>query len=287
MINNSNNISFCGATRWFKRELFINNSSVDNIINCSKSEFVGELPKEIILDIINTSKNEKIKKNRIKNIMEGFSKISQKLIKTTKELEKIPVYWEPSKEFKNKKLLKIIKKRLNKVFKENKLLRFWQKIEVKTLGEGGFGDVFLIEFPQKKQYPPLALKVFKDTPLNLLNINNHGSFSENNTMIYVTNLFKKAKTPSVFADGYFGSLKNNFLVSQYIPDTFNSIEKDWVYTAAGEKRCEEISKILSDKGLYYDDFRSENIIGGKIIDYGGLEDKKKEYLKKFPDLTNN
>ncbi len=278
MINNSNNISFCGATRWLKKELYISKTAVDNFNNSTNTEFVGTLPREIIQDIIRVSKNEVEKSKRIKNVMEGFSVATQEIEKLKRKLERFGCYWEANSSFKKEKLTTLLSKCMNKLFKKNKLLKFWEKIKVETLGDGGFGDVFLIKFPPEKQYQPLVFKVFKDNNIRRLNIVNHGAFAENNIMIYVTNLFKKSKTPSVFAQGYFGSLKNNFLVSEYVPDTFKSIQKDWVYTFAGKKRCEEISQILEKHGLFYDDFRSENIIGGKIVDYGGVEDKNKKYM---------
>lgn len=284
MINNttSNNISFKGATRWFKKELFINNPSLNNIIRTTNSEFVGTLPKDILQDIIKISKNKEDKTKRIKDIMDGFSLVSQKIEVLRNKLEKYGCYWECNSSFKSERFTKVVGKTLNKTFRKVKLIKFGEKIKVESLGEGGFGDVFLIKFPQSTQYKSLVLKLFKHKQLSeFCETFNHGGFAENNIMIYVNNLFKKAKEESVFAEGHFGSLKNIFLVSEYIPDMFKGTDKGtwWLYTDEGHKICHKIRETLQKHGLLYNDYRSENIINGKIVDYGGVRDINKKYAK--------
>ena len=284
MINNttSNNISFKGATRWFKKELFINNPSLNNIIRTTNSEFVGTLPKDILQDIIKISKNKEDKTKRIKDIMDGFSLVSQKIEVLRNKLEKYGCYWECNSSFKSERFTKVVGKILNKTFRKGKLIKFGEKIKVESLGEGGFGDVFLIKFPQSTQYKSLVLKLFKHKQLSeFCETFNHGGFAENNIMIYVNNLFKKAKEESVFAEGHFGSLKNIFLVSEYIPDMFKGTDKGtwWLYTDEGHKICHKIRETLRKHGLLYNDYRSENIINGKIVDYGGVRDINKKYAK--------
>ena len=284
MINNttSNNISFKGATRWFKKELFINNPSLNNIIRTTNSEFVGTLPKDILQDIIKISKNKEDKTKRIKDIMDGFSLVSQKIEVLRNKLEKYGCYWECNSSFKSERFTKVVGKTLNKTFRKVKLIKFGEKIKVESLGEGGFGDVFLIKFPQSTQYKSLVLKLFKHKQLSeFCETFNHGGFAENNIMIYVNNLFKKAKEESVFAEGHFGSLKNIFLVSEYVPDMFKGTDKGtwWLYTDEGHKICHKIRETLQKHGLLYNDYRSENIINGKIVDYGGVRDINKKYAK--------
>ena len=291
MINNttSNNISFKGATRWFKKELFINNPSLNNIIRTTNSEFVGTLPKDILQDIIKISKNKEDKTKRIKGIMDGFSLVVQKIEVLRRKLEQYDCYWECNSSFKNEKFIKIVEKILNKTFRKGKLIKIGEKIKVESLGEGGFGDVFLIKFPQSTQYKSLVLKLFKYKQLSeFCETFNHGGFAENNIMIYVNNLFKKAKEESVFAEGHFGSLKNIFLVSEYIHDAFKGTDKGtwWLYTDEGHKICHKIRETLQKHGLEYKDYRSENIINGKIVDYGGVRDINKKYEKILYDYYN-
>lgn len=283
MINNSNNVSFCGATRWFKKELFINKSSIDNIINSTNSEFVGTLPREIIQDIVRVSKNKEDKIKRIKNIMDGFSSVSQSILALRGKLEKYGCYWESNSSFKNKKFIKVIEKNLNKVFRKGKLIKFGEKIRVETLGEGGFGDVFLIRFPERKQYQPLVLKLFRYSGNSeFVNFCNHGALAENNIMIRLNDLFKKLKEDAIHAKGFFGSLKNAFLVSEYVSNKAGYTVKHGEFesfTAIGEKCCYEISETLKKVGLAYTDYRPSNIIGGKLVDYGGIQDMFKKYSK--------
>lgn len=237
MINDfNNNISFCGATRWFKKEIFNRQESINKIINSVNSDLVGSLPKEIIYDVINLSKNDKDKTKRIKNIMNGFSELAQRIEKLRGKLEKYGCYWECNSSFRNEIFIKVLEKKLNKLFKKNDLIGLFENIKVEPLGGGSFGDVFLVNFSERKSYKPLVFKLYKNRYLSeLLTVFNHGGFAENNIMIYVTNLFKKSKEASVFADGYFGSTKNNFLVSEYVPDVFRSNKRDWIYTAEGKK----------------------------------------------------
>ncbi len=284
MINNttSNNISFKGATRWFKKELFLNKSSMDGIVSSANSEFIGTLPRDIIYDIIKISKNKEDKTKRIKIIMDGFSLVSQKIEVLRRKLGKYGCYWECNSSFKNERFTKVVEKTLNKTFRKGKLIKLGEKIKVQPIGEGGFGDVFMIEFPNSTNYKPLVLKLFKHKHLaEFFNTVLHGGVAESNIMIYVTNLFKKSKEASVFAEGYFSSLKNNFLVSEYVSDSFKGVDMDcyWMYMTKGQKTCYQIREILKKHGLEYKDYRSENIIGGKIVDYGGVQDMNKKYEK--------
>ena len=201
--------------------------------------------------------------------MSSFISVSKELQNFSKRND----YWDYSLNERNETMIGIIKKKLNTVFKERKLFDDLEQIEVKPLNHGSYGCVFKLQFPAKMQIKPLVYKFFPQkkeseffSSLPVL----HGKFAENNNMLYVTNLFKKAKEKSVFTQGYFGSLKSNFLVTEHVSDKFGLAGREWLYSNFGQKLRRKISAVLEKYNLIYKDYRSENIIGEQIIDFGHL-----------------
>jgi len=264
--NYDQSVSFKGATKLLQRTIFTRKEDFNAILNCSNSEIVGYLPKDMINFVIKNSKNKEIKNNFIKDILGSFVSVSKDFQKFCQRND----YWEFSLEERNATMIGVIKNKLNNVFKERNLFDDLEQIEVKALNHGSYGCVFKLQFLQKTQIKALVYKVFpqkKESEFFSSMPVLHGKFAENNNMLYVTNLFKKAKEKSVFAQGYFGSLKSNFLVTEYVSDKFGLAGQDWLYSNFGQKLRRKISAVLEKYNLIYKDYRSENIIGEQIIDF--------------------
>lgn len=238
------------------------------------TEFQKINSKNMEAEINSSWQDIKQKANKIKTIFQKIilKKTKKTVVKTINKGNINEQYFARMPEGeKVEKYRQIAEEKLNKIFKKTKLIKKKEEIKVLNLGDGAFGKVLLIEFPVRMNWEPKVLKFFDSAHYtDSFNINKHGYCAENNIMIYVNNAFKNPKN-QVFKKGYFGSLENHFLVSEYIPSEQIC---DVNFT---QDTLDYIERVLIKRGLEHSDLRFGNIIRNKIIDYGGLEVVTKKY----------
>ena len=210
--------SFGGITRYLQREIYDVAKAQKQLLTLPKSEFVGQLPNEILQDIIKKSKTSDEKREKILHIMNGFSNLSN-FFATPKGINfkaSPPSFWtkifsflKPKdplyKKFKMiyskqdiDKILAIINmgaEQITKTFQDVGLLKTREKIKLEYLGKGCSGKALRMIFPKRTKYSSKVFKVFKKTEferkLSTNEIFNIGSgFHEINSMIYIKNAHK-------------------------------------------------------------------------------------------------
>ena len=283
-INNMTNINspaFCGATQLFRKRILEQPLSFYELSKQIDSPYVGSLPNEIIKDIIALSKNPQDKKNIIMQVMDGFSKTAECIYKQidaekdsciTRACNRI---WEflterniKNSEYKycpqytpeeKNKIGKNASSLLTKALRETGILRYDEKVEMSYIGDGSYKNVFSIKFPKRTGYSPKVISIFKAEDRNLEDIlddsvTTSGLLPELNMSVYINNRRQKN---SPFIKTYFGSIKDNFILSD-----------DANYVPTGKELDNEIFKKMN---LIHWDLREENIVNGWVIDLGGLK----------------
>ena len=299
--NINNSPSFCGITRYLNREIYDNIKVQKRLLNLSEVNFVGELPREILQDIISLSKTPQEKKENIFKIMTAFVDVAKKSRVYDKLEYPQPSIWEKfiSKFLPEDKIYKQLRfshtksqidtfknflddsgKRLSTAFKEVGLINKWNKIKIEYVGKGCSGSVFKISFPKRTGYSSKVLKVFKDSDLqdnysngNLLDVGTN--FHEINSIFYIKNAHRgKGFKSSEYVEGYFGSLKDKFMmledVNNYLPQKAN-----------------EHFKIDHDLNLMlWDKSTENNVVNGRVVDYGYIQmcNKIPYFLSKNPGI---
>lgn len=123
-------------------------------------------------------------------------------------------------------------------------------ISIKILGGGNYGRGYAVIFPEKTKYSPKVLKVFYPTFSH-----SHGLLAEINAAKYIENINGQKIEKLPFVDVYFGSIKDNYLLSEL---------------AQNYKRIPNQSLVLGSL-ITCNDTHYANIINGRIIDYGAIK----------------
>ena len=279
--------SFYGATQLFQKRILCNKNSFQQISINTINEYVGSLPNEIIKDIIKQAKTKKEKEDLIKFIMHAFSKTVKfinKEIDAERDNELAKVFYSAYAMFKKIKPNKIEDKYvipytheeknnigrsasalLTTAFLKAGILEKSEKIDISYIGEGSFKNVFSIKFPQRTGYTPKVISIFKYIPKNYLDIEKtmeHGILPELNMVAYIN---KQHQKNSPFVRNYFGSITDNFILS----DDANYLEPT----------MEIDERILTKMNLMHWDLSPENIVNDRIIDLGGLKMRDKHKVK--------
>lgn len=269
-INNSHNTpSFCGATRIFRKDIFLGKKTFNAIRDTANSEFVGVLPREIIQSVIRVSNSDTEKQTIIREILEAFGKCSEiseqnSIIPPISIFERIKSFFgikiKPDykkKEQLTKSTTKQIGQTLERVFKKFKLIPKNEHFEVRSIGSGLFGQTFSIRFPESLHCTP---KVFKHFFENSKKYNEkslctlHGELAENNIGVYISNLSHRVSEKAQFVDYHFGSLRRNFLVSEHAEN----------YPERYINPCIKYFGKFSNEDMR----NNNNIINGRIVDFG-------------------
>ncbi len=273
------NPSFCGATQIFQKRIFQNKTTFFQIANDATSGYVGSLPNEMIKDIIRLSSTVKEKEFLIKFIMDSFSNTADfisKKIDAERENPLTVAFYRLYAMFKKKKINDFQYKYeppctpeektkiavsassiLTKALRKAKILKKGENIDLTYIGEGSYKNVFSLKFPQRTGYTPKVISVFKPIPKEYLEIEDkllHGILPELNMFAYIN---KQNQKNSPFIRNYFGSMTNDFILSE-----------DANYLEPAEELSEEIFKKMN---LIHWDLNPENIVNGWIIDLGGLK----------------
>lgn len=297
----NNTPSFCGITRYLNREIYDLTKTQKQILYLPDSEFVGQLPSEMLTDIIKFSKSPEIKRKNILNIMNAFSEVS-KIFSCPHLVENEPLTkWErfinlfKPKDKKHERLKyscsarelegieKIINagaKKLTQSFRDAGLLKKREKISIDFLGKGCSGSAFKVNFPKRTKYKSKILKIFSKSELERKQhppkmFNTESFFHEINSMIFVKNKHKhKGFQNSEYIEGYFASLKNRFML---LENAFNYKTKE----------INEHDKLDHKLGLMLWDKSTEgNVLNGRMVDYGYIQQfgKMSYFLKKNPGI---
>lgn len=265
--NTANSPSFSGATRIFKKDIYVGQATLSAIRDTANSEYVGQLPKELIRDILKISSSKEEQTHIIKTIMDTFGKCSDMLDQIN---QRDIGFWEKIKltfgfgtkpwilaQRKTKEFQSYMSQSLSNVFKKFNLMGQNENIKVKELGFGSFGKTFEIIFPESTNYSTKVFKKFRlNNPNEASNISTiHGALAENNIGIYVTNLSKKVEEREQFVETHFGSLRRNFMLTEhannYPPRKMN-------------QRIKVFGRFCS-----FDMANNGNVVNGRIVDYGG------------------
>lgn len=301
LTNINNTPSFCGLTKYLQREIYDVTKAQKQLLNIQKSEFVGQLPADMIKDIIKISKSPQEKKAKISHIMNGFSDLSN-FYATPKGLECKPKtffekclsFFQPKNKLYDKlkyvcspdeirKILNIIDtgaEKLTKTFQDAGLLKKRDKIKIEYLGQGCSGKTFKIIFPKRTGYTSKVFKVFKKTEFERKQSKNNvfnlaSAFHEINSMIYLKKAHKgKGYKNSEYVEGYLASLKNKFML---LEDVYNYPPRE---TNPHIKIDDKFNLILWDKPT------EGNVLNGRMVDYGYIQqlEKMPYFLKHNPRI---
>lgn len=271
--------SFCGATKILKKHILSDKNTLIRFVNEVENGYIGSLPNEIIIDIIKLSKTQKEKETLIKAVMDGFSKTANyiyKEIDEDRENALTKVFYSIYAMFKKKKMNNVEFKYvppytpeeknkigqsasllLTKTLIKTGILKKGETVSLNFIGDGSYKNVFSLKFPQRTGYTPKVMGIFKPFPKDCFDIEDtmtHGKFPELNMLAYINNRHQKN---SPFVKNYFGSIKDNFILSE---------------NANFLKPARELNEnIFMKMNLIHWDLTPDNIVNGWIIDLGGLK----------------
>lgn len=254
------------------------------------SEFVGQLPWDMGRDIVKVSKTAADRRKNFLNIMETFSELS-KIFSSSYLVKPEPLsVWEKfirifkpkDKKYESLKyscsphelesiltLINVGSKKLTESFQKVGLLKKREKIKLEFLGKGCSGSAFKITFPKRTKYKPKVLKIFSKSefermqrPNKLFNV--ESPFHEINSMIFIKNKHKNNGFKNLqYVEGYVASLRNRFML---LKDAYNYRNKD---LNPHYKLDEKLKLMLWDKS------NDGNILNGRLIDYGYIQQFEK------------
>ncbi len=267
----NNSPSFGGLTRIFKARTFYQKKTYEHLAKMAKDTFIGSLPKEIITDIQKLASNKEEKVKHIKQIMQAFEKASY-------ELNRPP---QKEKPFLYQIINKLLKKQaqphlsqeenaaniLNQAFKKAGLIKESDTIEITKIGRGVSSNVYKIKFPQTSNYKDKAIKVYTKQTHKAIQeqrlSKKHGFMPETNAATLITQRQKHNKNKSPFVEFYLASLKNDFMLCEYVPNTPTS-------TAS----LLNINKLADQLHLTVMSLRRSDIVNNKIVDFGYIKNAR-------------